>query len=594
MKKWFLGLIAGFFIVASYANPLPANDVFQIQVNRFDPNNFVINWQIKPGYFLYTDRIKITSPANSTAHIGQIRFPASLRKTDHQGHEYRIYRNQLNLPVAVLGEKKGETTLELHYQGCADDGFCYPPETKKIRLIIDENLALSAITLLPEISDDKQLKQAPSKQLDQVSLVFTNHHWSMILLSFFGFGLLLSFTPCVLPMVPVLSGIIVGHGSTLSTRKAFFLSLSYVLSMAITYALAGALVALLGSNLQLLMQSPWIIGLFSALFVILAISMFGYFELKLPVSWQIKLAKINRRQGSGHYIGAAIMGALSTLILSPCVTAPLIGALGYIAQTGNALLGGFSLFFLGMGMGTPLLLIGTSAGRWLPKAGHWMNVVKAFFGVLLLAVAIHLLSRILPPPFPMLLWAILLIYTGVFSGAFVPSETGREKFHQATGILLLGYGLLILVGASTGSSNPLQPLKHRLMTASSNFSEPEAKQKTIVTSDQLQEALELNKGRLILLDFYADWCSSCQVMETTTFEDPDVRQALKKFAFIKVDITANNHADKALLRQFNVIAPPTLLFFNPEGEEMPQWRLVGEVDSKELLPQLDKILASAK
>lgn len=581
MKKWVLLLMMWSISALGYCAPLPAAQVFQIDSQRVDPNTFVINWQIKPGYFLYSDRIKINQPADSNSNLGTIRFPQTLKKTDKQGRTFTIYRNELSLPVAILGEQPGESLVNVAFQGCSDEGFCYPPESRQIKLTIDKNLSLSAVSL--ETPDKPDQNDAlPKTESTNVENLFINHHWSFVVLSFWVFGLLLSFTPCVLPMIPVLSGIIVGHGDTLSTRKAFLLSLSYVLSMSVTYAVVGAVVAKLGSNLQVLMQTTWAIGLFSLIFILLALSMFGFFELRLPVSWQAKLAKANRSHGSGHYISAAIMGCLSTLILSPCVTAPLIGALGYIAHSGNMSLGSSALFFLGLGMGTPLLLIGTSAGKWLPKTGKWMNAVKVFFGLLLLAVALFLLERILPQVLIMILWASLLVFSGIYCGALTPSKTTQGKFSQGLGIMLLLYGLLILIGAGMGNTNPLQPLARleKMQSLQSNHL------KTIKSVDELQRAIANAKGKPIMLDFYADWCRSCQVIEGTLFKDPNIVKALKDFVVLKVDITANKEQERALLSQFKVVAPPTFLFLNKEGNEQSNLRLVGEPSKNQFLEQL--------
>jgi thioredoxin:protein disulfide reductase len=397
MKTWFMILwLTGLSLLSSITfaiSPPPAQNVFQTSVRLIDPNSFFITWQVKPGFFLYADRIKLSAEPNTHVTIGTLHFPLSLTKTDPLGHHYPVYRHELILPVPVLSQQPGHSFLSMTFQGCADDGFCYPPQTQRIRLSTDDHLALSNVQFVKDSTSMPERHAA--NQNNNIALVFSAHYWPVTLLIFFGLGLLLSFTPCVLPMIPVLSGIIVGHDK-ISTQKAFGLSLSYVLSMAFTYALIGVTVALLGENLQITMQSPVMITLFSGVFVTLSLSMFGLFDLKLPVSWQAKLAQVTRQQSSGHYLSAAIMGCLSTLVLSPCVTAPLVGALGYIAQTGNLILGGSALFVMGLGMGSPLLLIGTSAGKWLPKAGVWMNAVKSFFGMLLLAVAIYLLTRILP------------------------------------------------------------------------------------------------------------------------------------------------------------------------------------------------------
>lgn len=583
MKKWFLLFLLYCTPFMSHADPLPAANVFQVAVKKVDPNTFVINWQVRPNYFLYSDRITLTPQADSNIQLGPLHFPNPLQKVDRQGHAYGVYRNHLSIPVSILGIKPGESLLDLHFQGCADDGFCYPPEVKQVKVAIDDNLALSDVTLENPAPETPPVVE---EQPDDIAQVFASHSWAMILLIFFGFGLLLSFTPCILPMVPVLSGIIVGHGKAVTTQKAFFLSLSYVLSMSVTYAIFGAVVALLGENLQISMQSPWAISIFSLIFVLLALSMFGFYEFKLPDSWQSKIAGSSKTQRGGHYLGAAIMGCLSTLILSPCVTAPLIGVLTYIAQTKNVVLGSLTLFFLSMGMGTPLLLIGTSAGKWLPETGSWMNVVKAFFGILLLAVAIYLMARIIPSGISMALWACLLIFSGIYAGALTPAITGQEKFAQSIGIILLGYGLLILVGVSMGSTNPLQPLANIHAESRSSFFISSVPNQTVNT---IEKAIEEAKGTPVMLDFYADWCASCKVMESTTFKDPQIKSALSHFKVIKIDVTANNPINNAIMSHFNVVAPPTFIFFDPDGKELHHLKLIGEIDAPKFLNVLNKV-----
>lgn len=583
MKKWLFLALSLFFIAPLYAEPLPAAQVFQVEVKKIDPNTFSVNWTIKPNYFLYSDRISLSSESEDDVTIGPLRLPLTETKTDKQGHVYTVYRNHLTLPVDVLGASPGESIIKLNYQGCSDDGFCYPPETQEIKIGIDSDLGLATVNLEENPIATNTVEEEPSTPIAQV---FTDHNWFMILLIFYGFGLLLSFTPCILPMVPVLSGIIVGHGKEITTRKAFLLSLSYVLSMSITYAILGAVVALLGQNLQISMQSPWAIGVFSFIFILLALSMFGFYEFKLPESWQSKIAGSSGSQKGGHYFGAAIMGCLSTLILSPCVTAPLIGVLGYIAQSNNIILGSLTLFVLSLGMGTPLLLIGTSAGKLLPKSGSWMNGVKAFFGVLLLAVALYLLERILPSSLTMFLWACLFIFSGVYAGALSSAVTHQEKGKQSIGIILLVYGLLILVGTSMGATNPLQPLallKEKMNAPLSNNRLNETQ-----TLALIQQEIEAAKGTPVVLDFYADWCSSCKVMESTTFQDPEVKQLVTHFKWIKVDVTQNNSENQKIMRYFDVIAPPSFLFFNKQGKPMPQLKTVGELTASQFIKILEK------
>ena len=585
MKKWFflIGFVSlYFFSPLLRAEPLPADEVFKISTTLVDPNSFFITWKIKPGYFLYADRIKVFAHKSSRAEIGLLQFPPTVIKKDSLGHTYAVYRNELVLPVPILGQQEGRSILNVDFQGCSDAGFCYPPEKYSVQLHIDGKLALTSVKLR---SQHELITASQDNQQDQIGALFHTHYWPATLALFFGLGLLLAFTPCVLPMVPVLSGIIVGHGA-ISTRKAFGLSLSYVLSMATTYAFIGVSVALLGENLQMAFQSPLIISLFSGLFVILSLSMFGLFDLKFPTSWQAKLAQSTRRQSTGHYLGAAIMGCLSTLVLSPCVTAPLVGALGYIAQTGNVLFGGAALFALGLGMGAPLLLIGASAGKWLPKAGPWMNAVKSFFGVLLLAVAIMLLARILPAPLTMALWAVLLIFTGVYSGAFTYGTSHREKFKQSIGLAFFIYGLLLLIGASMGGENPLKPLEKFTLQNTQTTQGSNASDIIVTSGAELNNQLSKALGKPVLLDFYADWCTSCKVMEATTFLDKTLQKTLQQWVVIKVDITQNTADQRALLKKYHVIAPPTFIFIDAKGQEFTDSRLVGEISSQDFIKQL--------
>jgi len=581
MKK--IGLFFMLFLTTllGFATPPLANEVFQLTAKPLDPNTFMLHWHVKKGYFLYQKRIRLTQPPNSNVFLGAIHFPEGIKQSDALNKDYFVYRDQLNISIPVLGKEAGESLVNVHYQGCADDGFCYPPQIMRVKLTIDDHLALTQVTIENE---DLSAVNSTNEEPNELEQLFASGNWFLIVLSFFGFGLLLAFTPCVLPMVPVLSGIIVGHGEELTTRKAFMLSLSYVLSMSFTYAAVGAVVALMGNNLQIAMQSPWAISIFSLVFILLALSMFNVYELRLPLSWQAKFASLTRRQGSGHYLGAAVMGALSTLILSPCVTAPLIGALGYIAQTGNVSLGVLALFFLGLGMGTPLLLIGTSAGKLLPKAGPWMNKVKVFFGVLLLGVAIYLMGRLLPATLIMGLWASLLIFSGLYMDALIIGRSKSEKFRQGLGIILLTYGVLVLIGASQGHSNPLEPLVR------SNTITPLQDSNEIVvnTLADAQSSITKAKGKPILIDFYADWCTACKIMAKTTLQDEGVKTALNGFLVLKVDVTKNNTQSKLLLNYFNVVAPPTFIFYDAEGHELPILRIVGEASAATFTSRLNK------
>ena len=579
MTWWFSILF--FTSLFSFANPPPTETVFQLTAERVDPNSFLLKWHIKDGFLLYKKSIKLSQESQAHFQLGNIILPAALQKTDGKGHSYDIYRKQILLTVPVLGKESGEASLDVHFQGCSDDGFCYPPQQSKLKLTFDSKLALNQISI-----DDQQepisAKTNQVKKSTDLEQLFSGSSWGIIILSFFGFGLLLAFTPCVLPMIPVLSGIIVGHGHHLSTRKAFLLSLSYVLSMSVTYSLIGAVIAFMGNNLQVVMQSPWAISLFSLIFILLALSMFDVYELRLPVSLQSKMANITRSQHGGHYLSAGIMGCLSILILSPCVTAPLIGVLGYIAHEGSIGLGILSLFFLGLGMGTPLLLIGTSAGKFLPKAGQWMNEVKAFFGVMLLAVAIYLLGRLLPNMLTMGLWACLLIFSGIYLGAFSRATSKLDKFNQGAGLILLVYGVLILIGASRGHSNPLEPLKPEYKASYSLNAHQKITAKTVGEAVAVLASAKL-EGKPVMVDFYADWCPSCKEMSSTTLRDSRVKNALSEFVILIVDLSANSRDSRDLLTYFNVVAPPTFLFFDADGRELENLRLVGKVSAEALI-----------
>lgn len=568
--------------------PLPAKQVFQPSVQLVDPNNFFIQWTIREGYFLYADRFHITVPPNAPVSLGDIRYPKTLKKIDSLGHKNAVYRNNLVLPIGVLGQQEGSTDLRLQFQGCSDSGFCYPPESYNIHLSLNKQHALITTSIAPA---NASFAKFNTEQNQSIETLLTSRYTSLALLTFFGLGLLLAFTPCVLPMIPVLSGIIVGHGA-ISTRKAFGLSLSYVLSMATTYAALGMVVALLGKNLQIAMQTPIVIGTFAGIFVLLALSMFGLFDLKLPVSWQIKLAQTNKSHSNGHYLGAAAMGCLSSLILSPCVTPPLVGVLGYIAKTGNVIFGATALFALGFGMGTPLLVIGTSAGKILPKTGMWMNAVKSLFGFMLLGIAIYLLERILDPTIIMVLWASLCIVGGVYAGAFTRSKSHQEKVSQGFGIILFIYGVLLFMGASIGSTNYLHPLEKFFQQAPIPTTNTTPITIPVVsTVKQLNRALETaqQQRKIIILDFYADWCTSCKVIEKTFAENPSLQQKLHDFSVIKLDITANNPPQQALLNQYQVIAPPTFVFLDQNAKELSGTRLVGELSSDEFLSHLNLI-----
>lgn len=578
----------------SFSNPLPEAQVFQFQFARYDANTLKLDWDIKNGYFLYKERIHIKTPPDHYMQVGTLQFPPPLIKISKQGKQILVYRNTLTLAIPLLANSGGESLVTVEYQGCSDEGFCYPPQTKNIQVSFDKNHTLTEVKSELDITNPQSSETIPHRQIhssQEVRSLFVTASPIWVILSFFGFGLLLAFTPCVLPMVPVLSSIIVGHGHKISTRKAFLLSLSYVLSMSFTYGLIGAVIALLGANLQVLLQSTWVIGGFSLVFVALALSMFNVFEFRLPMAWQTYIAKITRSHEGGHYLNAGIMGSMSILILSPCVTPPLIGALSYIAEAGSVILGLSALFCLGLGMGMPLLLLGASAGKLLPKAGQWMNTIKYIFGMLLLGLAIHLFSRIASPHFSMLLWSALFIASGLGFRPFFPPQTGgRAIIIQAIGIMLIIYGGFILYGASAGHTNPWQPLKttERLNSILST-------RKTITTVIEAEQVLvDAATAQLpVLLDFYATWCDSCQHIEQRIMHAPALRTYDDRIVIAQVDLSKNDADAKALLQYFHVIAPPTFLFYDDTGTARPDLQWVGTIDLRTLLARIRKVISAS-
>jgi len=566
---------------------LPAEQAFQFFASIKDANTLRVNWEIAEGYYLYRDKIKLTLSNPTSIALGEINIPQGQPYHDEAFGQVQIFYHELDFEVPVIRSSTSAKTINLQakYQGCADKGVCYPPMESKLTL----QLPATSNTVQPPSSP-------PARNLseqDQIFQSLQSDSFALTLLSFFGFGLLLAFTPCIFPMIPILSGIIVGQGDSVTPRKAFLLSLSYVLASAITYTAFGVLAALFGSNLQTVFQEPWIIAVFSGLFILLSLSMFGFYHLELPKSFQARIHNSSDSHRDGSYIGAAIMGSLSSLIVGPCVAAPLAGALIYIGQTGDVVLGGSALFVMGFAMGTPLLLLGASAGSLLPKAGHWLNATKAVFGVIMLAVSIWMLDRILPAPVIMLLISAILIIPSIYLHAIDPLPeftSGWKKLWKGIGVMMLLYGTLLLFGLSMGNTNPLQPL-----SGFSNAPVVEQKQglnfKKISSLTELEQTLEQahSNNQWVMLDFYADWCISCKEMEAYTFTDEKVKNQLSKFILLQADVTENNADDQALLKRFNLIGPPAILFFAPDKTERKASRVIGYQPSDIFLANISNL-----
>jgi thioredoxin:protein disulfide reductase len=575
----------------SQAELLPPDQAFQFTSTVKNPNTLHVSWLPAEGYYLYREKFKLVLTGSDKVRLGDYVIPHGEPKEDEAFGHVEVFHSEVAVDVPLIRTDTAAQHLSLkaNYQGCADRGVCYPPMDKTIEL----DLPQATSTSLATASGNAVKQAAPLSEQDQITQSLHDDSLFAALISFFGFGLLLSLTPCVFPMIPILSGIIVGKGHTINTSRAFFLSLSYVVASALTYTVFGVLAAVFGSNLQAVFQEPWIIALFSGIFVLLSLSMFGFYSLELPDFIRAKLHNSSEKHRDGSMLGAAIMGALSSLIVGPCVAAPLAGALIYIGQTGNVALGGSALFVMGMGMGVPLLIMGASAGKLLPKAGTWLNTTNAVFGVLMLGVAVWMLSRILPPEITMLLWALLLILPAIYLNAVdsLPEHSsGWRKLWKGVGITMLAYGLILLIGFSIGNSNPLKPLQGFGITAAKANDEGLRFERVASLAELENRIKQANaNNQPVMLDFYADWCISCKEMEAYTFTDANVKQTLAGFVLLQADVTKQSEADKALLTKFNLIGPPAILFFNGNQQENKALRVIGYQDAKTFSKTLQQV-----
>ena len=563
---------------------------FQLH-HRVVAGDLELAFDIAPGYYLYRDKMTLES-ADPALALGELQRPPGEMKDDPEFGPVAIYRDEASLRASLGAAAGGSEPLALTvgYQGCAEDGICYPPIKRVITLGADE-LAASGAT--PAAAGGGE--PPPGGRLlsaDDIALSLSDRSLLAVCGTFFVFGLLLAFTPCVFPMVPILSGIIVGQAQPVSSGRGLVLSAVYVLALAVTYALVGLLAGLFGHNLQATFQQPLVIVGFSLVFVALALSMFGFYELQLPAALQTRLDALSRTQRGGSLIGVALMGLLSAIIVGPCVAPPLAGALIYLSHEGSAVTGGGALFALGLGMGAPLLLVGASAGQLLPRAGAWMDAVKKVFGVLLLAVAIWFLERILPGPVTLGLWAVLAICSAVYLGAFdalVPADPGWRRLSKGFGLAMLVYGVVLLVGASAGAEDPfspLGPLANREAAATAEL--PFVAVKGVSGLDA-EIARARSAGRPVMLDFYADWCIECKHLERQTFRHASVQAALRDVVLLRADVTANDAADRELLQRFQLFGPPAVLFFDSSGAELRDNRLLGFVGPTDFAAHLEEL-----
>jgi thiol:disulfide interchange protein DsbD len=568
---------------------LPPDRAFQL-TSKVTAGAATLTWVIAPEYYLYKDRIKI-STTTAGYQLGAPVLPKGDPKNDEYFGATEVYHELLDVTVPVTAAPAGGGTLSLKvtYQGCAEAGLCYTPISKVVDLQMGDQPVLSAGTAGAAGSQPRSPSStAPVAEQDSLAALIRDGNLLLLLATFFGGGLILAFTPCVLPMIPILSGIIVGQGSQLTVMRGFSLAFTYVQGMALTYAGAGALFALVFKQApQATFQQPWILTLFGVLFVLLALAMFGSFTLQLPSALQTRLTNVSNQQRTGTYVGTFIMGALSALIVTACVAPAIVAALSVIAQAGNVGRGAGALYATGLGMGMPLLLVGASAGTLLPRVGPWMDTMKSMFGVVFLAVAIYVVNPLLPGGVTMLLWAALAL----ISGYWIFSLKGRDGGPvaspvRAVGLLTLIYGVILLLGMAAGGKDPLLPLADLRVGASGmaiGGGDHALAFQRIKTVADLERAVSAASaaGKPVMLDFYADWCVACKEMEKYTFTDAAVQGALTNAVLLQADVTANDDDDKALLARFDVFGPPTIAFFGTDGAERKNFRVVGYVPASE-------------
>lgn len=579
---------------------------FKFSARMVDTKTAEVTYAIADGYYMYRERFHFKAEG---ATLGEPQIPAGTIKFDQTfSKNVETYHHSVTIRLPV--EANGHFTLISTGQGCADKGLCYPPmdsrislsttgggttagllsamgiakggnaaiDTPQTRPAVDSNASVAAT----EVQTEVQGKAAASAPVDsdsgRIESSLKGGKLLVIIPLFLVLGLGLAFTPCVLPMVPILSSIIVGEGTKVSRRRGFLVSATYALGMALVYTALGVAAGLAGVGLAAALQNPWVLSAFALLLVLMSLAMFGVYELQLPAAFQTKLAQASGRQAAGKLIGVFVMGAISALIVGPCVAAPLAGALVYISQTRDVVIGGSALFAMAVGMSVPLLLVGISAGSLLPRAGAWMKSVKRFFGVLMLAVALWMVTPVIPVRVQMLGWAAL----GIGYGAFLLWGKSSAWLAKAIGVVFVVCGVLQLVGGVTGGRDVLAPLAHLGGTRESVHTQF-IKVKSVA---ELDAALAQTNGKSALLDFYADWCVSCKEMEKFTFTDPRVQARFGEMILLQIDVTANNADDKAMLKRFNLFGPPGIIFFDGHGQEMPHGRVIGYQNADKFLQSL--------
>jgi len=587
--------IFGKLTEAKHPEFLDPEEAFIVSAKAVSENVIKVQWQIADGYYLYKDKFQFSLQGNDLT-ITNVKLPEGKLKNDPDFGSVWVNYHDVDALLTIQRKEDAASTAELlvNYQGCKEDVLCYPPISKTLPI----NLIASAVAETTTGADGSAASKSKTRQFSEQDVITEHLSDDSVLkniLIFFGFGLLLALTPCVFPMIPILSGIIIGQGSNMTSLRSFYISLTYVIAMASTYAVLGVIAGSFELNLQAASQNGWVITAFSAVFVFLAFSMFGFYELQLPSSWHSKHSHASGKLG-GTLPGVAVMGVLSAIIVGPCIAPPLAGALLYISQTSDAVLGGMVLFAMGMGMGVPLIVIGTSEGKLLPKTGVWMESIKHIFGVLMLGVAVWFMERVLPGSLALALWSLLFIVTAIYMGALDRSERQSrwQGLWRGLGLAMLAYGLILMVGAASGGNNMFEPLQGLLnKDQAGDVRSSTLSFQTIKGVDGLQSVLDqaTNEDKYVMLDFYADWCITCKEMEHEAFSDSRVHQMLSNVILLQADVTENDELDKALLKKFSLYGPPAILFFNKEGVEEKSHRLVGFLKTEDFLKHVNEVIS---
>jgi thiol:disulfide interchange protein DsbD len=613
---------------------LPVDQAFTPSVVPDGPDKVRVEWLIHDGYYLYKSRIKVASTSKA-AQLGEPALPPGIRKVDDYFGAQEIYHDSVvaSVPVARSAGGALELPVDVTYQGCAEAGLCYPPTTRHFTVSLPagggavSGGAAAGTAANPASSTAATTASAPGRsestgtaslagaaaasasgrafvsEQDKLATLIRDGNLFLVLATFFGIGVLLSFTPCVLPMIPILSGIIVGQGDKVTAGRGFSLAFTYVQGMALTYAAAGAAFVLAFKQApQAFFQQPWIICLFAALFIALAFAMFGAYTLQLPSALQTRLTNASNQQKSGTYIGTFIMGALSALVVTACVAPALIAALSVISQTGQIARGAGALYATGLGMGVPLLLVGASAGSLLPRVGPWMDTVKSLFGVLFLGVAIYFVQPLLPASLSMLLWSVLAVVGGYWVFSLKARDGGPAPAAvRAPGLIAVVYGVLLLIGVASGGTDPLQPLGSLRVAAAANSAGEKKAADAALAFETIKSVADLQArvaaasaaGKTVMLDFYADWCVSCKEMEKYTFTDSGVQAALGNTILLRADVTKNDDLDQALLQHLGILGPPTIAFYDAAGAEQRPYRVVGYMKAGDFTAVLRKAFGAS-